>query len=381
MDSRHDLATDFLVVGGGVIGMMLARELAVRGASVRLLERGNCGQEASWAGGGIISPLYPWRYPPAVTALSAWSQAHYPDYVRDLARETGEPVEMLETGLLFLRVEDEAAALQWAGDNRFPLAVIDHVEATRLQPGLRPDLQRALWMPGVCSVRNPRLLRALVAWLRSHPGVSLVEGEAADTLETAAGRVAGVRAGETCYEAARTVVCGGAWSAGLLAPTGYRPPVVPVRGQMLMYGPQPGLLRRIVLSDGRYLIPRADGRILAGSTQEFAGFKRQVTEDAQASLSAAAASMLPALADRVPEAQWCGLRPGAPDGIPVMGAVPGVRDLYVSAGHFRNGLLLAPAAARLVADMLFGRESFADPRDYAPEAAEGPVAEAPAGRG
>lgn len=357
---------DFLIVGGGVIGMMLARNLADAGAKITLLERGECGKEASWAGGGIVSPLYPWRYPEAVTRLSDWSQSHYQGLAQELYEQSGCDVEYAEAGLLILRVEDRAEALDWAVRHAQPLKTIDRNALHALQPGLSSEWESGLWMPGVASVRNPRLGRALRICMQRHRNIRLLEQTAVSRIKLQSGAAAGVVSSMGNIEAGQTVICGGAWSAGLLESAGYALPLVPVRGQMLIHQPAPGLLKRVTLADGRYLIPRRDGRILVGSTLEYAGFEKQVTEVAYQSLRRSAVSLLPEL-DQVPvEAHWSGLRPGSPHGVPWMGDVPGVARLSVCAGHFRNGLVLAPASARFMSDLLLGRPSRFPRSDYAP---------------
>lgn len=365
LSSRH---TDFLIVGGGVIGMMLARELAFAGMSVRILERGECGKESSWAGGGIVSPLYPWRYPGAVTRLASWSQREYPRLAQELSAQSGCDVEYVETGLLILRVEDHKRALEWAAENGRVLESVDQDTLRSLQPGLSDHWENALWMPGVANVRNPRLAHALRACLNREPRVTIEEGCAADSLLKNGGRVSGARVQGGSFGAGHTIVCGGAWSAQVLEQLGYQLPVIPVRGQMLIHHPAPGLLKRVVLADGRYLIPRADGRILIGSTLEYVGFDKRVSADAYASLRTSALGLLPGLHEVPVEAHWSGLRPGSPDGIPVMGDVPGTAGLSVCAGHFRNGLVLAPASARFMADQLLGRETCFTAGDYMPGA-------------
>lgn len=358
--------TDYLIVGGGVIGMMLARNLATAGATITLVERGECGQEASWAGGGIVSPLYPWRYPRAVTRLASWSQSCYSTLAQELSEQSGCDVEYAETGLLVLQVEDRELALGWATENEHRLETIDRQTLGNLQPGLAAHWKTALWMPGVANVRNTRLGRALRSWLQSHCRVRVMEHTTVSMLREQGGAVTGVMTQEGAVEAGHTVICGGAWSATLLEQTGYRLPVIPVRGQMLIHQPAPGLLKRVILADGRYLIPRLDGRILVGSTLEYAGFSKQMSADAHQSLRRSAVRLLPGLQNVPLEAHWCGLRPGSPDGIPVMGAVPGTHRLSVCAGHFRNGLVLAPASARFMADLLLERKPVFPEDDYAP---------------
>lgn len=356
-------AVEVLIVGGGVIGMMTARELAEAGLEVGIVERGALAGEASWAGGGIVSPLYPWRYRDAITALASWSQSGYRQLCDTLAAETEIDPELRQKGLLMLDVDDEAEALAWARRCQRPMARIVGAEVGRLEPRL-PPVDQALWMPEVSSVRNPRLGQALARSLALNPRVTLTSGCPISGFEVTGARVDGVRTPAGVQRAERVLIAAGAWSGELLSPLGVDLSVEPVRGQMLLFNTPGGLIDRVVLKGGRYLIPRADGRVLVGSTLEFDGFSKRTTEEAYASLHRSALEILPALADCAVEAHWCGLRPGAPGGVPYIGRVPPYDNLYVNAGQFRNGLVLAPASSRLMADLLLGREPAVDPAPY-----------------
>ncbi|QTF93304.1 glycine oxidase ThiO [Halomonas sp. BM-2019] len=356
--------SEFLVVGGGVIGMMTTLQLADAGHSVTLVERGPCGRESSWAGGGIVSPLYPWRYGPAVSRLSGWSEGSYPELARRLRDETGVDPEYRQAGLLYLRVDDEARALAWAREVGKPLERVDADFLYAREPAVAPGFREALWMPTLGSLRNPRLVRALRTRLAAMPRVTLREGAEVRGFEVAGGRVLAVQTSQGPMAAGQVVVCGGAWTAGLLETVGVSLPVRPVKGQMILFRAPPGLVRRVVLMDGRYVIPRADGRVLAGSTLEECGFDKSIDAEARTSLRESALAIVPALADCEVEHHWAGLRPGSPDGVPFIGAVPGIDNLYVNAGHYRNGLVLAPAATRLLVDQLLGREPILDPAPY-----------------
>ncbi|MFC3286038.1 glycine oxidase ThiO [Litchfieldella rifensis] len=367
---------DFLIIGGGVIGMMTAWQLAEAGHAVTLLERGQCGREASWAGGGIVSPLYPWRYSAPISRLSRWSEGRYPHLAARLAEETGIDPEFRQKGLFYLDLDDAADAMAWAQRQGKPLARVDDYFLYAREPHLADGLDGALWMPTLGSIRNPRLGQALRARLTTLPGVSLHEGCRVERLVVERGRVAGVDTDAGRVLADRLIVCGGAWTGRLLETLGLSLPVRPVKGQMMVFRTPVAtgsrqLLERVVLADGRYLIPRADGRVLIGSTLEEADFDKTTTEQARASLYASAVAMLPALADCQVEHHWAGLRPGAPKGLPFIGEVPHVEGLFVNAGHYRNGLVLAPAATRLLVDQLLGREPILDPSPFLPRSAPG----------
>lgn len=355
---------DVVVVGAGVMGLMTARELALAGRRVTLLERRRVGAEASWAGGGIVSPLYPWRYAPAVTALASQAQRAYPALALALREATGVDPEFFPCGMLMLAADDAREARAWAAAQDQAMEALDAAGLAACLPGLAPHWREGLWMPAIANVRNPRLLAALAADLR-RLGVSLREEAEVVDWQHQGGRIsAAVTATGEAVTGADFVVCGGAWSARLLASWRDRLPLRPVRGQMLLYKRAPGELPAIVLAEGRYVIPRRDGHVLCGSTLEEAGFDTVPTAEAHVSLRATAARLWPALEGVEPVAQWAGLRPAAPDGIPFIGRVPECDNLWLNAGQFRNGLVLAPASARLLADLLLGRSPAVDPSPY-----------------
>lgn len=356
--------TDCLVIGGGLIGMLTARELARGGMRVRLVERGATGRESSWAGGGILSPLYPWRYPDAVTALAGWSQRIYPALAAELASETGIDPEWTQNGLLMLDADEKAVAQAWAGRAAMPLEVIDRGVVLACEPGLGAPPQEALWMSAIAQIRNPRLLRAVRFSLASS-GVEIQEGVEVTGFIVRGERIVGVETAAGKMPADSVVVAAGAWSGRLLAELGVALDVAPVRGQMIMFHARPGVVSRIVLSQGRYLIPRRDGRVLAGSTVEHAGFDKSATADVLVQLRQAAVARVPALAQYDIERHWAGLRPGSPDGVPFIGEHPRLRGLFVNAGHFRNGVVMGPASARLLADLMERRAPIVDPLPYA----------------
>lgn len=364
--------SDFLIVGAGVIGLLLARELSSEGASVTVIERGECGKEASWAGGGIVSPLYPWRYTQPVTALASAAQKAYPALARQLLEETGIDPEWERTGLLMLDAADAREALAWAHDLGSAMEALASASIYRREPGLAPGFGQGLWMPEIANIRNPRLLKALLKGLQAQPRVRLLQHSCVT------GFIEGTKRGERSLrgvefihngqqEQARgqhIVVSAGAWTGDLLKSLPIQVAVQPVKGQMLLLKPTKRVISSIVLTNGRYLIPRRDGHLLVGSTLEYTGYDKSTSAEAGRSLFESASALIPALESAPIIAHWAGLRPGAAQGVPYIGKVPGFTNLSVNAGQFRNGLVLAPASAGLHADILLGRPPRVDPRPY-----------------
>jgi glycine oxidase len=355
---------DFVIIGGGLIGLLTARSLSESGAQVVLLERGQLGRESSWAGGGILSPLYPWKYPEPINRLAQWSQAHYGALIDELEQATGIDVECTQSGLLILDEDQREAALAWALEYDANLQTVDAQAILRLEPTVRAGHESGLWLPEVAQIRNPLLIQALREDLRQR-GVRLAENTEATHLLSKRGRIRGVQTEYTEVMADQVIVASGAWSATLLNELGQEVPVMPVRGQMILFRTPPGQVRRIVLWQGHYVIPRRDGRVLVGSTMEDVGFDKEVTEEARDDLAQVAYDMVPALANAPMERHWAGLRPGSPTGVPFIGAHPGIEGLFINAGHFRNGVVMAPASARLLTDIVQNRPPVVDPAPFA----------------
>lgn len=339
--------SDFLIVGGGVIGLGSAFELARQGARVTVLERGLCGEESSWAGGGILSPLPPWDYPAAVTGLTQLSCGIFPEWAARIADISGIDPEYRVSGMRILLPFDAERAVPWCAGH-----------------GVRLERDgESLWLPEVAQVRNPRLMKALrLALVRM--GVQIVERAEVTGMVSTGTRVERLESAAGMFSAQQYVVAAGAWSKRLLGGRGAQLDIKPVRGQMLLYRAQPGMLREIVVQDGAYLIPRDDGHILAGSTLEDVGFDKATTEEARAALHARALSMLPELAQAEFVRHWAGLRPAAPDNIPTIARHPQLVNLYLNSGHFRYGVTMAPASAQILANRIFGREQDLDITSY-----------------
>ncbi|MCF7986291.1 MAG: FAD-dependent oxidoreductase [Methylovulum sp.] len=355
---------DMTIIGGGVIGMLTAREFINAGASVMIIEKNQVGQESSWAGGGILLPLYPWRQAEAITRLALQSLKLYPKLAEALHVDTGIDPEWLPCGMLMTQNPDIDAAIHWCQSNRITFA---SAESERLD-GLHTQALNPLWLPDIAQARNPRLIKSLTQDLLNKQ-VQIVEQCELTAFKIDNQRITHLCSTQQTYPVSQVIVASGAWTAGLLAQFLPRletpaPDISPIKGQMVLFDAEPGFLNMMVLDGDRYLIPRKDGKILVGSTVEQDAFNKTTTPTAKAQLSAFALELLPALAQYPLIKHWAGLRPGTQQGIPYIDCHPEISNLSINAGHFRNGLVMGPASAELLVDILLKRPPKIDPKPY-----------------
>ncbi len=353
-----------IIVGGGVIGLLTAFELQRSGEQVTVIDRQQMGLESSWAGGGILSPLFPWRYPDAVTRLAAFSQQVYPEILAPMQQRTGLDAEYLHNGMLVLGDYGDEPVAEWVDAHAIDAQAIDRQQIAELAPEVSADVESGWWFPQIHQLRNPRLVALILAFLKT-TDVTLIENTPVQAILTDEHRVQAIRSAKQDYQADRYVIASGAWSNQLLLPTGLDIGVRPIKGQMLLLKGNPGLVQRITLAQDRYIIPRKDGRVLVGSSTEDKGFDKSTSADLCQSLLAYATRTIPALAPLPLERHWAGLRPGTDDGIPRIGAHPQLENLYINSGHYRNGLVLAAASARLLSQIMQAQATSIPVGDYA----------------
>lgn len=356
-------STDITLIGGGIMGLLTARELYNAGATVTVIDKGPLGNESSWAGGGILLPLYPWRQKQAITHLVIQSLGLYPALASQLSEETGINPEWYPCGLLITQNPDITAAMDWCNHNK-----IAFEEAENKLDGLDTMAVHPLWLPHIAQIRNPRLIKSLKQDLLQK-GVRLVENCQLTAIDLENDKVNSINTSIGKLAINELIITAGAWTSELLKqffPTirDNRPQISPVRGQMLLFAAKSDTLRTIVLDADHYLIPRLDGNILAGSTVEVDTFDKSPTPEAKNQISNFALKLLPALKGYPLVKHWAGIRPGTQNGVPYIDKHPEISNLSINAGHFRNGLAMAPASAQLMADLILGRTASVDPEPY-----------------
>jgi glycine oxidase len=351
---------DAIVVGAGIIGLSLAIELNKQGLRVLVVEKGEPGREASWAAGGMLVD-FPLETRPGLQELAAASARMYPEFVREFEEESGLKIDLRSVGSLVFLDSHHASLLDKGLHSAHSLPA----SLQELEPALRaPDLLTALYLSERCV--DPRQLTAAAIAAARHRGIDFSSGDQVLAVEVENGKASGVRTNKTRFAAGMVVNCAGAWAGQIRVGTGaspvqaeqssagFRVPTRPVKGQMLCVAmPKKEMVRHVVRTPDVYLIPRSDGRMLIGATQEEAGFDKQTVPETIQKLRQAALDLVPKLSDaRILEA-WAGLRPGTLDGVPILGATP-TPGYFVATGHFRDGILLAPVTARVMGQVIAG---------------------------
>jgi glycine oxidase len=332
MNQNRETA-DVVIIGGGVIGLAVARALALRGITeVLLLERGRLGGESSSAAAGMLAPQAEANRAHEFFYLTCRSRDMYPAFASALLEETGIDIQLDTTGTLYLAFTEHD---------------VDELEQ-------RYEWQTKAGLPveklAVTQVENRRLISAL-AVSNERLGVQMETGTDVVSLKVDRGRITGVETSLGFVATDRVVIAGGAWSSLLGAADIALPNlrIKPVRGQMLCFEANPQLARHVIYSPRGYIVPRRDGRLLAGSTTEYAGFEKCVTAAGVQAILSAALEISPRIASLPMTDSWAGLRPRAADTLPVLGPCAEIGGVFYATGHYRNGILLAPVTGEVIA--------------------------------
>ena len=343
---------DVLIIGGGLIGMLTARALHHAGYHVAIIEKYQLGKEASWAAGGILSPLYPWQQDESTSALINEGQQLFPTLVEELRQETGIDSELIKSGMIVLDQNEKKQALSWSNANDKKIELLTQQALLKFEPNLTHSFEEAIYLPEIRQVRPPQLIKATKQSLKEY-SVEVFENLAVENLLIKTSRIQGVATTQGPLYANKVVLCSGAWT-----PTFVKPhfadtiDISPVRGQMILYKTNKKILSHIVLREGSYLIPRKDGHLLCGSTVEHVGFNKSVTQEAEKALKLNAEEICPVLKEHKQIKQWAALRPGTTRKTPYICKHPEITGLYFNSGHYRYGILMSIASARLLVELL-----------------------------
>ncbi|HTD23336.1 MAG TPA: glycine oxidase ThiO [Terriglobales bacterium] len=346
---------DAIILGGGIIGLSLARELRRHGASVLIIERSEPGREASYAAAGMLAP-WGGDLPPSLQSLAEISARMYPEFVAEVEDESGHKVDLRDQGAIVFFSDHEHSQLP---EGAMPLAA---EELGKLEPHISAS-DRAFRLEER-SV-DPRALAAASFQAARHHNVDVVSGSPVTQITRESSGLS-VHTTHSHYPAAWVVNCCGAW-AGEIKVQGTdscNVPVHPVKGQMLSVVAPQATLQRVVRTPEVYLVPRSDGRILIGATVEEAGFDKRVDPADIRLLRQEATKFVPQLGEARMLEAWAGLRPSTPDDLPILSATetPGY---FVATGHFRNGILLAPITAQLMGELVRGSQPELDISSFA----------------
>jgi glycine oxidase len=358
-------AFDVAIIGGGLIGGSIAFELSAENLRVVILDRQQPGREASWAAAGMLSPGPDSPEDVRLVPLMKESLRIYSEFVAAVEDSSTYSVEFVREGTLQILLEPQGESerdVLFSEYHRLglPIELLSLDAARHLEPSLGPGARAAAFLPNEATV-NPRSLTSAVMAAVQRRGVEVRKGCAVTSVVRENGRCTGVVAAGEKIAAKHVVVAAGCFSAGI-APTedwlAQFVPTRPVRGQMVALRPKGIHLRHVLRSERGYIVPRRDGRVVAGSTLENAGFEKLVTPAGIQKILSAALELAPALADAEVLESWAGLRPGTPDDLPILGPT-GIEGLLIATGHYRNGILLAPITARLLREWLTsGKTSF-----------------------
>jgi glycine oxidase len=351
---------DIIIVGGGVIGCSIALRLAQAGLKVAVVERGRVGCEASRAAAGMLSPQSGALGPSPFFDLCIRSRSMYQRFAAELQELSGINVEYRSEGSLVIATRDQEEkemmrSAAWQVEAGLALEFVSPESIHKIEPAVTKSATGAVFIPGDHQVDNRRLMDALDESLR-RAGAEVISGLEVDSLILERGRVTGVATRRGPLHAGEVVIAAGCWSSKLLDPLGLNIATTPARGQMVAVRGETTAITHALHSGECYLVPRRDGKILVGATVEYVGYQKGTTAGGIGHLLAAAIEMVPAIKDFEIVETWSGLRPDTSDHLPLLGRT-GVDNLLLATGHFRDGILLAPVTAELIAGIVVDNQA------------------------
>ena len=357
--ATNGATADVVIIGGGVIGLTIARSLVRRGVrGVTLVERARFGAEASSSAAGILAPQVEADRNDELFRLMCASRDLYPWFADALREEVDVDVELDRTGTLYVGFngQDEIEfkrRLMWQTEQGLRIELLAAVDARTIEPHISERLGCALRFPNDWQVENRKLVEALVK-ANDKFGVCMLEGCEVKSVRIENDQVQGVQTSKGSIVTKTVVMAAGAWSSFVDSPDVSLPGILiePVRGQMLCFKSATAQTRHVLYTARGYVVPRRDGRLLAGSTSDHVGFDKRVTVDGIGNIRSAAAEIIPALRHLSLFDSWAGLRPRAEDDFPVLGPASEIGGLFYATGHYRNGILLAPITGELIAEAI-----------------------------
>ncbi len=351
---------DVLIIGGGVIGLSAARELHKKGIrNITILERGaEVGKEASFAAAGMLAPHAECERTDDFFYFCHESNELYPNFAGDLFAETGVDIELDREGTLYLAfTENDSREIrerfEWQKNSGFAVEYLTAQEARKAEPFISPDVREGLYFPNDWQVENRKLLYALQKFAEFND-LEIRTNTEVKNLLFENDKIIGAETDVEKIFAEKIVLASGAWTSLVKSDARTLPlPIVrPIRGQMISFRTAKRLFAKVIYTPRGYLVPRADGRILSGATVEDVGFDKSLTESGIEFLLQNALEISPSLAGLEIFEKWSGLRPCAADGLPVLGMLPEFENLFIATAHYRNGILLAPLTAKILADKI-----------------------------
>lgn len=358
------------IIGCGISGLLTALELLDQGCSISLFDQQQAGKAASWAGGGILSPMYPWRYPQAVNDLAQHGKVLYQQWNEKLSPTTGIDFEIHDTGLLIFDQDDFEIGQQYAESHHEPMQhcqLLDREKLEQTNPRISQQFQQAMYFSEISNVRNPRLLKSIITYLKQHPKVNMYENTWIDHFEIKNNKINLIQTTQgQHFKADQYVIATGSWSEHWSNQLGLKIPVHPVQGQMLLFKTPEQWLPTMCMNKVMYLIPRQDGHIVCGSSMDEIGFDHRPNIDTQRKIYEASVEMVPELEQFPIVKSWAGLRPSSPTGIPYIGRLPKFDNAWANFGHFRNGLCMGPASAQLLRELILNQDTLVNAEVYSP---------------